>query len=195
MIEPTSRLRDFGRSGDRQAISAKILEARAEKLARGLNGVGEAPANEGRLPVVEFKLDRETYAVALQYTREICPLENVTPLPGTPPFVLGIISRKGRIISILDFHTFFGLERTALSDRRRALVLHCDQPGIPLMFGVAVDAVIGSRMILEHRIQPPPSTLNGPKSHYVKGISPNGTVLLDGEKILKDQDLIIDQDL
>ena len=70
----------------------KILRARAQALAR------EPEAEEAArrtLEVVEFLLAYETYGIESSYVREVYPLKAFTPLPCTPPFVLGIINIRG----------------------------------------------------------------------------------------------------
>ncbi|MDP3706806.1 MAG: chemotaxis protein CheW, partial [Polaromonas sp.] len=46
------------------------------------------------IEVVEFLLAHERYAVESSYVREVYPLENLTPLPCTPAFVLGIVNLR-----------------------------------------------------------------------------------------------------
>ena len=65
----------------------RILDARARILARE-----PAPAADASLEVVEFTLASEHYALAAEFVREVYPLEELTPLPCTPAFVLGITS-------------------------------------------------------------------------------------------------------
>src|SRR5262245_12872407 len=64
-----------------------ILRARAQALAR--EPEREETAGE-TLQVVEFTLAYETYAIELGYVREVYPLKELTPLPCTPAYVLGI---------------------------------------------------------------------------------------------------------
>ena len=56
-----------------------ILKARAEALARE-SGTG-VPARES-LEVVSFMLGREVYGIESRYVREVCPLNELTTLPG-----------------------------------------------------------------------------------------------------------------
>ena len=81
-----------------------ILKARAKALAL-------EPEREKRkgeyLEVVEFLLAYETYAIETAYVREVYPLKELTVLPCTPPFVLGIINVRGQILSVIDIKKFF----------------------------------------------------------------------------------------
>ena len=70
-----------------------ILRERAKALAKRSKGI----EGEGAyLEVVEFMLAHERYALELVHIREVYPLKEFVPLPGTPGFVLGIINVGGR---------------------------------------------------------------------------------------------------
>ena len=79
--------------------ATQILRARARVLARPRK---QAPATETLLELLEFRLARERYAVEVRYVREVYPLKDLTPLPSTPPFVLGVVNVRGRILPVLD---------------------------------------------------------------------------------------------
>ncbi len=82
---------------------ARTLKERARALAREAAGIEE---DESHLEVVEFMLAHERYALELTHIREVYPLKELTPLPGTPDFVLGIINVRGQILSIVDIKRF-----------------------------------------------------------------------------------------
>ncbi|MBW2203683.1 MAG: chemotaxis protein CheW, partial [Deltaproteobacteria bacterium] len=77
---------------------SKVLKARARALARGAAG---SEGDQEYVEVVEFMLAHERYALELTHIREVYPLKDLTPLPGTPDFVLGIINIRGQILSII----------------------------------------------------------------------------------------------
>ena len=76
-----------------------LLKARARKLAQEEI---KADSDLEILDVIVFCLASETYGIESAYVREVYPLKDFTPLPGTPPFVLGIINVRGQIISVVD---------------------------------------------------------------------------------------------
>ena len=77
----------------------RILRERALALAAE---PGETQTLAQSIEVVEFLLAHERYAVESAYVREVYPLENLTPLPCTPAFVLGIVNLRGEIVSVID---------------------------------------------------------------------------------------------
>ena len=166
----------------------RTLRARAKALARPRAAVrvGEAP-----LEVVEFSLAEERYAVESVYVREVHPLTELTPLPCAPAFVRGLVNVRGRILSVVDLKRFFGLPEKGLSDLNRIVILH----GEGMEFGILADAVLGTRGIQLDEIQPSLPTLREIREEYLKGVTGERTVILDGEKLLSDPDLIVREEV
>src|SRR5665647_997435 len=85
---------------------SRILIARAQVLAR-------QPEKEevaaGRIEIIEFLLAYERYGIESSYIGEVYPLKDLTPIPCTPPFVLGVMNVRGKIISVIDMRKFFEL--------------------------------------------------------------------------------------
>jgi len=51
---------------------------------------------------VSFQLGETTYAIQATIVAEVSQQLPITPLPGTPPFLLGISPLRGEILAILD---------------------------------------------------------------------------------------------
>ena len=164
----------------------RVLKARAQALAREPE---KAQAADAQVEVLEFFLAHEKYAVESRHIREVYPLENLTPLPCTPPFVLGIVNLRGEIVSVLDIKKFFDLPETGLTDLNKVIVL---QSGA-MLFGILADTIVGVRRIPVAEIQPSLPTLAGIREKYLRGITPDRTVLLDAGKLLADEQIIVQE--
>jgi purine-binding chemotaxis protein CheW len=165
----------------------EILKARAEELARqaGEEGAGAT------LEVLEFLLSYETYAIEISWIVEAYPLRELTPLPGTPPFVLGIINVRGRILSVIDIRVFFDLPQKGLTNLNKVIILRSGE----MEFGILADEIIGTRSIPLKELQPPLSTLTGIREEYLKGVTRERTALLDGEKLLADRKIVVHDEI
>src|SRR6059036_3053577 len=98
----------------------QILRARAQALAR----TPERGQVAGTLlELLEFRLAQERYALENRYVVEVCPLKELTPLPCTPPFVLGIVNVRGRIMPVFDLKKFFDLPEKGLTDLHRIILV------------------------------------------------------------------------
>lgn len=165
----------------------QILAKRARQLAWSEIKQEE---EESPLQVVEFRLADETYALECRFIREVYPLKTLTPIPGAPAFVLGIIDIRGRIVSVIDLKKFFELPGKGLSDLARVIVLK--SPGME--FGILAEEVMGVTSLPAGDIQPPPPTLTGIRAEYLIGVAKNRLILLDAAKILSDKKIIVNQE-
>ena len=143
------------------------------------------------IEVVEFLLAHERYAVESSYVREVHPLENLTPLPCTPAFVLGIVNLRGEIVSVIDLRKFFDLAQTGLPDLNKVVVLEAAD----MVFGILADVILGVRRIALADIQTSLPTLTGIREKYLKGITAERTVVLDAAKLLADEDIVVKEEI
>ena len=163
---------------------AGVLRERARSLAREAVGAEE---DERRLEVVEFMLAHERYALELAHIREVYPLKDLTPLPGTPDFVLGIINVRGRILSIVDIKRFFDLPEKGLTNLNQVIILQSDE----MEFGILADEILGTKSIPLSTIQDSLPTLTGIRAEYLKGLTGDRVVILDGERIVSDEKMVV----
>jgi len=163
-----------------------LLKTRARALAQEPPAAGAA---QGLLEVTEFRLAAETYALASAFVREVQPLKDYTPLPGVPPFVLGLINVRGQILSVVDLKKFFSLPGKSLSELDKVIIIRNDS----MEFGLLADAVLGTRALPLDAVQAAPPTVTGIGAEYLKGVTREGVIVLDAEKILSDEKLVVSQ--
>lgn len=164
-----------------------ILQSRARALAR----VPPAVAGGDRLEVIEFLVAHETYAIETAFVREVWPLKELTPLPCVPPFVLGIINVRGRIVSVVDIGKFFELPESGLGDLNKVIIVHAET----MEFGLLADRIVGVRELRLADLQTALPTLTGIRGDYLKGVTPERRVVLDARKLLADAALVVDEEV
>jgi purine-binding chemotaxis protein CheW len=164
----------------------RILQARTLALAQEPSL--EEAAVEG-IEVVEFMLAYERYAVESRYVREVSYLESLTPLPCTPAFVLGIVNLRGEIIPVIDLKKFFDLPEKGLTDLDKIIVLQSGK----ILFGILADTIVSVRRILLTCLHPSLPTLTGVRKNYLKGVTRERLVVLDAEKLLMDENIIVQE--
>jgi purine-binding chemotaxis protein CheW len=169
---------------DASTDSQRILRERARSLAR-IPSSGLAA--ESTLDLLEFRLAAERYGLETRYVHEVHPLRELTPLPCTPEFVLGIVNVRGRILPILDLKKFFQLPDQGLTDLHR--IIHLRGNGMEL--GLLADVMVGVRRIPLERLQPSLPTLTGIRAEYLKGVTGERLVVLDLERLLSDPKIIV----
>ncbi len=169
------------------AETKRILRRRAALLAVAEEGEASGPT----IAVVAFTLASECYCIEASYVREVRSLTELTSLPGTPPFVLGIVNLRGEIVSVVDIGSFFDLPRSGLTDRTKILVLSSAE----MVFAIAADALPGTWQLRTSEIQPVPSTFTGVREKYLLGITGERLIVLDGARLLHDESIVVRQDL
>ena len=162
----------------------RILRDRAEALARSS---ADREGLDAQLTVVEFMLAHERYALELYCIREVYPLKDLTLLPGVPDFILGIVNVRGQILSIVDIRRFFELPERGLTNLNQVIILQSDD----MEFGILADEILGTTSIPRSAIQTSLPTLTGIRAAYLKGVTGDRLVILDGEKILADEKMVV----
>jgi purine-binding chemotaxis protein CheW len=166
----------------------RILKARALALAQE---PASGRTSSESLEIVEFVLAHERYAIESRFISEVAMLESLAPLPCVPAFVLGIVNLRGEMLPVIDLKRFFELPEKGLGDLNKIIVLRSGDA----LFSILADAIVGIRRILLADIHPSLPTLTVIGKNYLKGITPERLVVLDGEKLLADESIVVQEEV
>lgn len=162
--------------------SRELLEERARQLAR----VPDAPSRAGEmLELIGFVLAGERYGIESRFVREVARLTRFTPVPGTPAFVLGVTNLRGEIVALFDLRNLLGIVAEGVTDLGKIVVLgeHRREFGLLADFASEVLSVATASLA---------QTDVAWGRAYVRGVSPDGVIVLSGEALLSDPRLTID---
>ena len=134
-----------------------------------------------------FKCSDEIYGISIKYVNERIGLSQITKVPETQDYLIGLINLRGKIIPVIDVRIRFGKEPLEYNDRTCVIVIDVKSTVI----GLIVDAIDEVAAFAENEITPPPSVsdLAMQAKKYVFGIGRvNGEVklLLDPDKLIND---------
>jgi purine-binding chemotaxis protein CheW len=93
-------------AGRIQALESEIqnLEEHKSSISHVYNnGIGAE-----QIDILEFELNEERYAIDITMVREVVEMLPITPLPRTPPYVVGIINLRGEVTHIIDLSILLG---------------------------------------------------------------------------------------
>jgi len=168
-----------------------VLRQRARRLAQPLaQGDAGDLGPRASIDVLEFRLAGGCYALETAFVQEVQPLGNLTALPCTPAFVLGVVNLRGRVTAVLSLKKFFRLPEQGMTDLHRIIVVgHGD-----MEFGLLADRSVGVRRIARDSLQPSLPTASGIAARFVQGITLDGTVVLDMARILADPGLQVNEE-
>jgi purine-binding chemotaxis protein CheW len=175
--------------GDRNSSghdAQSILQRRAQLIARPLVSEKE---QKDQIIVVDFVLIPERYAIAGQFVSEVIQLPDFCPLPGTPPFVVGVINNRGRILSIINLKNFLNLPTKGITELNKVIVVRWGQ----IEFGILVDAVHGTRYLDTDQILPAPAGFSGIDGTFISGVTADGMILLEASALFSQAHLIVNQ--
>lgn len=125
--------------------------------------------------LMEFRLGKERFALPLLDVREVVAPGNVTPVPQSPAYFLGIMNLRGLIVSIVDLRKKIGV--AAASGSENAVVI-CSLGGIAI--GFLVDAVVAVVTPNAEELSDASSIQGQRNDHYLTGVyrQKDGIVLL-----------------
>ncbi|MPM37449.1 hypothetical protein SDC9_84066 [bioreactor metagenome] len=165
----------------------RIFRERAKKLA----APGAARDSGGEsLELLEFLIGKERYAVETVFVGEVFPPGDITPVPCTPPFVAGVVNLRGRIVPVVDLKVFFGIR--SVGEKRRSRIVLLQSGGAEI--GLLTDGVQGIEITGREAVRPPLSAQGGLPGAYMTGIAGNDLAVLDGDRILRDIALTVDEE-
>ncbi len=177
MAEPTHGAVDFGalhrRLDEAEARLAgaaggedrrrEVLAARALAIA----GTREAPRPECA-PVLAFTVGGERYAVEVGAVSQVLEARGLQPLVASPPWLLGAMVARTRVVPVLDLRQLLGLAGGGLSDLGKVIVVEHEGEA----FGLAAES-------LEGRLEVPLAGLAPAAAGPFTWVAPDRLALLD----------------
>ena len=136
------------------------------------------------LQFVAFRIGTQQFAVEIHRVSEVITYCEITPIPGAPAFVEGMIDLRGHLLPVLDMRKRFGMTEIQNTMQTRILILRVNRQKI----GLIVDEADQVYTIPVEKIQPPPDGAD-----YVLAVAKPQDVLvvvLDLERLLSGEEQI-----
>lgn len=130
-----------------------------------------------------FRLGEEIYGVNVMQIREVLRYTEITPVPGAPFYVLGIINLRGNVVTVIDTRTRFGLQQGEVDNNTRIVIVEVDKQVI----GMLVDSVAEVTYLNESEIEKAPSVGNEETSKFITGVCNKNNellILIDLERMI-----------
>lgn len=128
-------------------------QSEAERLMLELQRRASAFQNEqDQEPLVSlltFNLGEEWFALPLDQVKLVSRLLDVTPVPGTSRYVLGVINHKSAIYPVIDIHELLSLEPQMPGRSSRFIIVNQDQHG----FAILVDSMTEVKEVRERELE------------------------------------------
>jgi purine-binding chemotaxis protein CheW len=123
---------------------------------------------------VTFHLDEECYGINVMQVQEVLPMTEIAPVPGSPPYVMGIINLRGNVVTVIDTRMRFGLPVREPDQTSRIVVIETDEQ----IAGILVDSVTEVVEVRHAEIDTAPNVGNEESSRYIYGVVSRPSELL-----------------
>lgn len=123
-------------------------------------------ADEKRVEYLAFILAGETYAARISAIVEILRPPPITEVPRAPSPIVGVMSVRGRLVTVIDLRRRFSLPEAPLDNKSRILLVEI---GGDEHVGLLVDEVLSVFRLAESEIEGA-SVLGGEQPAYLAGV-------------------------
>lgn len=123
-----------------------------------------APDEEPEVQLCTFLVGTQEYAVDIMRVDEILRPQKVTPVPGAPSFVEGVLNLRGQVVPVIHVARRLGIEGAAVPKRARLLVCRLGNRKISL----SVDGISEVFRCVRSEIKPAPVAGRG--EQFVVGV-------------------------
>ncbi|HJW86139.1 MAG TPA: chemotaxis protein CheW [Candidatus Brocadiaceae bacterium] len=164
----------------------KILKDRASLFAKKEVKRVEAVVDT----YIHFRLGTsENYGISYKYVDEILYAVGLTRVPCTPPFIAGIVNRRGKMLTVIDLKRFFQTTGKEYGNDSRVIVI----TGAGITVGVLADEMFGNKDYYPSQLTPPLPSDGVSNLKYVTGIDRGMVTILNINEILGDPILKVNE--
>ncbi len=157
--------------------------------------MGENALNENRTTIdetlqwVTFQLGGELYGVNVLQVQEVLKYTEITPVPGAPHYVLGIINLRGNVVTVIDSRIRFGLEVKEPDGASRIIFVEVKGHIVGMLVDSVAEVVSMPRSSIEtsHNI----NNEDSDNAKYIQGVYSTDKsilILVEVEKLFNDEE-------
>lgn len=131
-----------------------------------------------------FQVHNEEYGVEILKVREIIGMLPITPVPGSPAVMVGVVNLRGKVIPVISMRSRFGMPPGESHPHNVIIVVEGGDSGL---IGLAVDRVREVAAFTAADTEPPPTYGLNIDANLVAAIGKNQNrirILLDLSRVL-----------
>jgi purine-binding chemotaxis protein CheW len=160
-----------------------MSEAVINELHNKIEAQSAMSVSEDLVQLVSFNLGEEEFGVDITKVKEINRMVEITRVPNTPEFVIGVINLRGKVIPIINLRHRLGMELVDHDKNTRIVVIEHENKTI----GFIVDNVNEVLRISKNITEPPPQMTGNVDTQFITSIGKledRLLILLDLEKVI-----------
>lgn len=151
----------------------------------------ENPTQKGGLSATQrylaFSLHHQEYGIPLLKVLEVIGMGDLTPIPNSPSYFLGIMNLRGLVISIIDLRLKLALPKVERNPETAVIILNIQGGHI----GIVVDSVDSVLSLSTDQLSEAPQS-ETKKTEFITNVArleKKFLLILDIEKTLSAQDI------
>ncbi len=118
------------------------------------------------LDVLIVQIEHELYAIPSACVREVARHRAITPIPGAPRTLPGIISQRGSILPVADMRLILDLGLAEVTRATRLVLINYQESDLALL----VDAVLDLESFPVEIVEPVPAALDLARARFLAGV-------------------------
>lgn len=150
----------------------------------------ESTATAGQF--LTFTLGDEQYAVEVGKVREVLEYTEVTRVPRTRDYMMGVINLRGSVVPVVDLRRKFGLEEADQTVDTSIVVMELDIGDEAVVLGTVADSVQEVISMHAEQIEPSPQIGTKIETEFIKGIGKQDdhfVIILDMDRVFTEAEL------
>lgn len=116
---------------------------------------------------VVFKVEESEYVLQASDVLQMESFSGATKVPGTPPYVAGLIHIRGRVVPVVDLRLRFGLPKVEPTLDSRVIVVQSGERTV----GLLVDSAREIMKIPPEGLHAPPEWMGNEGEGFVKSVA------------------------
>ncbi len=101
----------------------------------------DADATLSSTQYLTFDLDGEAFATEISKVREVLEYVQITPVPRSPEYMLGVINLRGSVVPIIDLRLQFSMQAKQIDVDTCIIIVEIDIDGTQTVLGMLADSV------------------------------------------------------
>ena len=145
-----------------------------------------------------FTLAEDIFAIDVTMAREILDVCDVTRVPQTPDYMLGVINLRGSVVPVIDMRLKFGMDHVERTRDSCIVVVEVDVDGESVVVGALADSAREVLDLEPSQIEPPPRIGTRLNTEFIKGmgnLDDRFVIILDINRVFSAEELALVQGL
>ena len=139
-----------------------------------------------------FQLGTEYFALEITRVREVLDYINITKVPRTPDFMLGVINLRGNVVPVVDLHLSLGMPPQERTVDTCIVIVEIQIGAETIQIGALADSVQEVVNLSDTDISPPPKLGIKLNTEFIQGMGKRNEqflIILNIDKVLTSREI------